>query len=340
MCRVFLAAHSLFCHNSVMQSIVPDAVDMATRHCVQGYQLKRLPRASTIHGLAGMAAIMASTYKAYLGEGLGPLSFIKELRIPHPGRVRQPEPDHAVGGSRHAVLQTSLCCFAALLLGAIMYCASCHQRAQELAAQAQPLERLSEKYPEALLALPLQVGGYFAMNMMMPMMLGWVLGGNISQLRRTDRIPACRLGDAPKAFREREFWRFLADDRALLSAARAHWTLVPAAAAEASADAQSDAIDAAQNGARHLFGLRIAFPEHAREICAKGLTVGSAADAEISIDSPKARRRAHSFALYTVDAQGLPTHRVPRRVVTLPACAGQRAPRGCQEGQRRQLLCD
>ena len=35
-----------------------------------------------------MAAIMASTYKAYLGEGLGPLSFIKELRIPHPGRVR------------------------------------------------------------------------------------------------------------------------------------------------------------------------------------------------------------------------------------------------------------
>ena len=35
-----------------------------------------------------MAAIAASTYKAYLGEGLGPLSFIKQLRIPHPGRVR------------------------------------------------------------------------------------------------------------------------------------------------------------------------------------------------------------------------------------------------------------
>ena len=54
---------------------------------LQGYQVKRLGRASTIHGLAGMAAIMASTYKAYLGEGLGPLSFIKQLRIPHPGRV-------------------------------------------------------------------------------------------------------------------------------------------------------------------------------------------------------------------------------------------------------------
>ena len=27
-----------------------------------------------IHGMARMAAIMASTYKAYLGVGLGPLS--------------------------------------------------------------------------------------------------------------------------------------------------------------------------------------------------------------------------------------------------------------------------
>jgi zeaxanthin epoxidase len=36
---------------------------------------------------AGFAAIMASTYKAYLGEGLGPLEFIKQFHIPHPGRV-------------------------------------------------------------------------------------------------------------------------------------------------------------------------------------------------------------------------------------------------------------
>ena len=53
-------------------------------------QAKRLLRASTIHGLAGMAAIMASTYKAHLGEGLGPLSWITKFRVPHPGRVRAP----------------------------------------------------------------------------------------------------------------------------------------------------------------------------------------------------------------------------------------------------------
>ena len=47
-------------------------------------------RASAIHGLAGMAAIMASTYKAYLGEGLPePLnSWLQKFKIPHPGRVR------------------------------------------------------------------------------------------------------------------------------------------------------------------------------------------------------------------------------------------------------------
>jgi hypothetical protein len=37
--------------------------------------------------MAGMAAYMASTYKAYLGEGLGPLSWITKFKIPHPGRV-------------------------------------------------------------------------------------------------------------------------------------------------------------------------------------------------------------------------------------------------------------
>ena len=54
---------------------------------VQAYARKRVLRASTIHGLAGMAAIAASTYKAYLGEGLGPLSWIERFKIPHPGRV-------------------------------------------------------------------------------------------------------------------------------------------------------------------------------------------------------------------------------------------------------------
>jgi zeaxanthin epoxidase len=30
---------------------------------------------------------MASTYKAYLGDGLGPLEWIRNWHIPHPGRV-------------------------------------------------------------------------------------------------------------------------------------------------------------------------------------------------------------------------------------------------------------
>ncbi|CAL5417540.1 unnamed protein product [Camellia sinensis] len=51
------------------------------------YEDSRRLRIAVIHGLARMAAIMASTYKAYLGVGLGPLSFLTKFRIPHPGRV-------------------------------------------------------------------------------------------------------------------------------------------------------------------------------------------------------------------------------------------------------------
>ncbi len=54
---------------------------------LRGYFAKRLVRAAAIHGMAGMAAFMASTYKAHLGEGLGPLEWIRQYRIPHPGRV-------------------------------------------------------------------------------------------------------------------------------------------------------------------------------------------------------------------------------------------------------------
>jgi len=38
------------------------------------YEGERRLRVGAIHGLARMAAIMATTYKPYLGEGLGPLS--------------------------------------------------------------------------------------------------------------------------------------------------------------------------------------------------------------------------------------------------------------------------
>lgn len=38
------------------------------------YESARRIRVAVIHGMARMAAMMASTYKAYLGVGLGPLS--------------------------------------------------------------------------------------------------------------------------------------------------------------------------------------------------------------------------------------------------------------------------
>jgi hypothetical protein len=51
---------------------------------------QRLVRASSIHGLAGMAAIMASTYKAYMGEGLGDFGkWLMKFKIPHFGKVRE-----------------------------------------------------------------------------------------------------------------------------------------------------------------------------------------------------------------------------------------------------------
>eukprot|EP00879_Flechtneria_rotunda_P018325 GHRR01019222.1.p1 GENE.GHRR01019222.1~~GHRR01019222.1.p1 ORF type:complete len:467 (+),score=165.34 GHRR01019222.1:176-1576(+) len=63
----------------------PEQLDVAGLW--SSYQQGRIVRAAAIHGMAGFAAIMASTYKAYLGEGLGPLEFIKKYQIPHPGRV-------------------------------------------------------------------------------------------------------------------------------------------------------------------------------------------------------------------------------------------------------------
>lgn len=193
------------------------------------YQSKRMMRASIIHGLAGMAAIMASTYKAYLGEGLGPLKeHLIKFKIPHPGRV----------------------------------------------------------------------GGYFAMNLTMPTMLGWVLGGNTSNLKNSDRQPHCRIDEKPKAFHEEEFYKFLVDDEALLKAARADWLLVPANAigrvnaeeedeyhgnynVEDDASGSSDGPDV---GRAHFHGLRIARPEEAVCISTDGLVVGSQAGSSIQLD--------------------------------------------------------
>jgi len=43
------------------------------------YEKERRLRVAVIHGLARMAAIMATTYRPYLGVGLGPLSVCNKL---------------------------------------------------------------------------------------------------------------------------------------------------------------------------------------------------------------------------------------------------------------------
>lgn len=115
------------------------------------YEDARRLRVAVIHGLARMAAIMASTYKAYLGVGLGPLSFLTNFRIPHPGRV----------------------------------------------------------------------GGRFFIDIGMPLMLSWVLGGNGSNLE--GRPQQCRLTD--KANNDLQNW--FRDDDALERALSGEWFLLP-----------------------------------------------------------------------------------------------------------------
>ena len=46
------------------------------------------------------------------------------------------------------------------------------------------------------------MGGYVAMNLVMPYMLSWVLGGNLSVFKASDRRPLCHLCDKPKHFEE------------------------------------------------------------------------------------------------------------------------------------------
>ncbi|XP_058777982.1 zeaxanthin epoxidase, chloroplastic-like [Vicia villosa] len=51
------------------------------------YESERRLRVAIIHGMARMAALMASTYKPYLEVDLRPLEFLTKFRIPHPRRV-------------------------------------------------------------------------------------------------------------------------------------------------------------------------------------------------------------------------------------------------------------
>jgi zeaxanthin epoxidase len=69
------------------QESVKSGTPMDIVSSLKRYEKERRLRVAVIHGLARMAAIMATTYRPYLGVGLGPLSFLTKLRIPHPGRV-------------------------------------------------------------------------------------------------------------------------------------------------------------------------------------------------------------------------------------------------------------
>ena len=122
----------------------------------------RVVRAAAIHGMAGMAAYMASTYKAYLGEGLGPAGewVADRFKIPHPGRV----------------------------------------------------------------------AGQAVLKVTMPGTMSGILGGYRDSLAASDRVPACRLDDAPHGFAESLFPLYMEDDDALLRACSAYWTLVPVGA--------------------------------------------------------------------------------------------------------------
>ncbi|KAL5754927.1 hypothetical protein ACOSP7_023147 [Xanthoceras sorbifolium] len=118
---------------------------------LKSYEKARRLRVAIIHGMARMAAIMASTYKAYIGVGLGPLSFLTKFRIPHPGRV----------------------------------------------------------------------GGRVFIDIAMPLMLDWVLGGNSSKLE--GRSQSCRLSD--KANDQLRTW--FCDDDALERSMNGDWFLLP-----------------------------------------------------------------------------------------------------------------
>ena len=107
-------------------------------------------------------------------------------------------------------------------------------------------------------------------------------------------LPACRIlrplkGQFTMLAFMQDFFKFLWDDMEMLKSARVHWTLIPSAAAESSAQQNSDSIDASQNGKRHTYGLRIAYPEEAKEICSRGLTIGRSPQAHIQLDAPEVR---------------------------------------------------
>jgi zeaxanthin epoxidase len=57
-----------------MKQVTYEGKSLDIPKVLKRYEGERRLRVGAIHGLARMAAIMATTYKPYLGEGLGPLS--------------------------------------------------------------------------------------------------------------------------------------------------------------------------------------------------------------------------------------------------------------------------
>ena len=97
-CTAWLQRQHSCCSQPLAPSVVSELLQSLISAAVsEGWVRKRLLRVSAVHGMAGMAAIMASTYKAYLGEGLGPLSWIQKFKIPHPGRVSPRLPAQHLG---------------------------------------------------------------------------------------------------------------------------------------------------------------------------------------------------------------------------------------------------
>ena len=135
------------------------ALDIPYETALHAFQNERMMRSSTIHGMARMAAIAASTYKAYLGEDM---HLEDTIKIPHPGRV----------------------------------------------------------------------AGRVILSATMPLVLGWVLGGNTGKIKVSDRAGYCTLADRPHGFDESEWPTMIADDEALLKASQADWVLVPHSPAE------------------------------------------------------------------------------------------------------------
>ena len=149
-------------------------------------------RAASIHGMAGMAAYMASTYKAYLGEGLGPLEWITRYKIPHPGRVagqvcaRPPAAPVCRRWSGQVGVKFIQCC--GNRLGGI---GATHSSV--LPSSSQPLLPCLPACPPAFPG-PLQV----MMKATMPGTLEGILGGYRKSLEQSGRKPLCHLADKPQ----------------------------------------------------------------------------------------------------------------------------------------------